>query len=69
MRKGETKDQTTVTVTGSSTVARPDGRVAILLQTKQLGPIAFEVDQHAIDTLRRELVLAETFLRQSTGKA
>jgi hypothetical protein len=65
----ETKDVLTVTVIGSQSLARPDGRAAIRLETREMGSIAFEVDQHAIDTLRRELVTAETFLRQSTGKA
>ena len=58
-----------VTVTRSETLMRPDGRAAILLETVELGAIAFEVDQHAIGTLRRHLSLAETFLQQRTGLA
>jgi hypothetical protein len=65
MAERETKDHLTVTVIQSQSLARPDGRVAIRLQTKELGSIAFEVDQHAIDTLRRELATAETYLQRS----
>jgi hypothetical protein len=69
MAKGETKEHRTVTVLGSVAAGRPDGRVAIRLQTKELGSIAFEVDQRAIDALRRDLMIAERFLRQKAGKA
>jgi hypothetical protein len=62
---GQTTGYTTVTVLASMTLGRPDGRAAIMLQTKEFGPIAFEVDQHAIDTLRKELAAAETHLRRS----
>jgi hypothetical protein len=67
-QSGTSGDQTTVTVTSSQALGRPDGRVAILLGTRELGAIAFEVDQHAIDTLRRELTAAEQLLRQSVSK-
>jgi hypothetical protein len=60
-----TRDVTTVTVVGSQAMARPDGRAAIRLDTRELGPIAFEVDQRAIDALRKAIVSAETHLRQS----
>jgi hypothetical protein len=53
----------------SKTVARADGRVAIVLDTQERGPIAFEVNLQSIDMLRRELARAETLLRQTTGKA
>ena len=59
-----TNDYTTLTVLGSQALGRPDGRVAIRLETKELGSIAFEVDQRAIDALRRNLAAAETLLRQ-----
>lgn len=64
-----TSEQTTVTVLGSQALGRPDGRVSIRLLTKELGSIAFEVDQRAIDALRGDLLKAEQFLRQPTGKA
>ena len=48
----------TVTVIGSKTVARADGRVAIVLDTKERGPMASEVNLQSIETLRRELALA-----------
>ena len=40
--KGVTQAETTVTVTGSRTVGRPDGRVAIPLETSEIGAIAFD---------------------------
>lgn len=60
-----TKDHTTLTVLSSRPVGRPDGRSAIVLETKELGAIAFEVDQRAIDALRRALTIAEQNLRPS----
>jgi hypothetical protein len=69
MDKGKTKDHSTVMVLGSQTLGRPDGRVAIRLETKELGSIAFEVDQRAIDALRRQLVVAEQFLHQKSRQA
>lgn len=59
----------TLTVIGSGTVLRPDGRAAISLQTQERGTIAFEVTLQAIEALRKQLTTAETFLRQSVGKA
>jgi hypothetical protein len=63
-----TKDHATVTVVGSQALGRPDGRAAIRLITKELGSIAFEVDQHAIDALRKEITAAEQMLRKPTVK-
>jgi hypothetical protein len=63
-----TKEWYTVTVLGSQALARPDGRVAIGLETRELGAIAFAVDQRSIDELRRDLSAAEQLLRQPTGK-
>jgi hypothetical protein len=51
------------------TMVQADGRVAIGLETREAGLFIFEVNQHAIDTLRARLTQAETFLRQSGGKA
>jgi hypothetical protein len=59
-----TNEWNTVTVLASQAVGRPDGRVAIRLDTKELGAIAFEVDQRAIDALRNDLMAAERLLRQ-----
>ena len=64
----QTEEIDTVMVTGSSAVARPKGTVAIKLVTN-LGPIAFEVNQHAIDALRKDLTAAETILRGPRGSA
>ena len=68
-KRGQTRELRTVTVTGSQSVAGPDGHVAIVLYTKEVGPIAFEVDQKAIDALRRDIAAAEAILRQATGRA
>jgi hypothetical protein len=54
-----TSDHQTYTVTGSQALGRPDGRVAIRLLTKELGYMAFEVDQRAINALRNDLAAAE----------
>src|SRR5262249_19020530 len=53
---------------GFGTAVTPDGRVAIVFQTLE-GPIAFEVDERAIDALRREIAVAESFLRPKSGNA
>jgi hypothetical protein len=52
---------TTLVVTGSRALARPDGSTAIELQT-DIGPVAFQVGQSEINTLRRDLTAAETML-------
>ena len=59
----------TVTVLQSQALGRPDGRVSIGFWTKELGAIAFEVDQQAIDVLREHLVTAEKLLHQKAGRA
>jgi hypothetical protein len=59
----------TVTVLGSQALAHPDGRCAILLETRELGPIAFEVNQGAIDSLRLNLTEAEQMFRQASAKS
>jgi hypothetical protein len=54
----------TVTVQQSLTIGHRDGRVSIGLWTVELGPIAFEVSQRAIDALRKDLAAAEKLLQQ-----
>jgi predicted amidohydrolase len=68
-KAGETNDLTTLNVIGSSALVRPDGRVAILLDTRERGPIAFEVNQQAIDALRLAIGAAETHLRHSKDQS
>lgn len=68
-KKGETNLLRTVTVIGSSAVGRPDGTTAIVLDTKESGPIAFFVTLESCAALRREIECAETFLRQTPGSA
>lgn len=65
-----TKGYITVKVIGSQALVNPNG-VAIRLDLSPGRPIAFEVDQQAIDTLRRELTTAETLLKrmQKPGNA
>jgi hypothetical protein len=60
---------TTLTVIGSETLLRPDNRAAIMLLTRERGAIAFEVDQRAIDALRRSIATAETHIHQNPGQA
>lgn len=61
----QTSKYTTVTVLRSKPLHRPDGRSAILLETQEIGPIAFEVDQKAIDALRKAIASAETHIHRS----
>lgn len=63
------RDIRTVTVIGSNTVARPDGRAAIVLETLQEGAIAFEVTLQTIPQLRQEIDAAERILRSPIGRA
>jgi hypothetical protein len=63
------RDYTSLTIQGSETLLRADNRAAIMLLTKEVGPIAFEVNQQAIDALRLQLSRAETHIRQEAGKA
>ena len=60
MSQHGTKGLTTVTVLQ---------RVSIGLWTKELGAIAVEVDQEAINVLREHLVTAEKLLHQKVGRA
>jgi hypothetical protein len=67
--KGETKQVRTVTVIGSSVAGSPLGVVAIVLDTKESGPLGFAVTLESCAALRREIAVAETFLRQQQGLA
>lgn len=60
---------TTVTVLASWAAARPDGTTALVLNTKEAGPIAFSVDRKAIAALRRDLAACEQLLSQPRGQA
>jgi hypothetical protein len=59
----------TVTVIGSKVLARAVGRVALLLDTRESGHIALEVNLQSIGFLRAESAKVETLLRQPGGKA
>jgi hypothetical protein len=55
-----------LTVFNSQAIGGADGRVAMVLETRELGPVAFEVDQRVIDAIRNNLLVAKHLLRQST---
>ena len=67
--KRPTQDYNTVTVLRSFSAARPDGRYAIVLETKELGAIAIEVNSTSLRFLRRELDAIETMMKQKPGNA
>lgn len=69
MSQSETSDWTIVTVRQSQAFRRPDGRVSIGFWTKEIGPIAFEVNQQAIDALRNNLKDAEPLPHRQVGYA
>jgi hypothetical protein len=70
MTATETKSVLWVNVELSETVTRPDtGSSALCLHTKELGRIAFAVDQRAIDAIRGTLDKIELGLRQPQGRA
>jgi hypothetical protein len=52
----------TATIIQSYTAATADGRVAVVLGTKEVGIFAFELNAEAIAKIRRELAEAERFL-------
>ena len=67
--KPQDQEFKTVTVTKSFAVARPDGRLAMVLVTLEQGAIAFELDATAIHFLRRELDAIELMMKSKTGNA
>ncbi len=69
MSRGKAPAAKFVTVLHSESLLRSDRRAAIELVTRELGPIAFEVDQRAIDALRRHLATVEAVLLQKGGNA
>jgi hypothetical protein len=69
MSRSATGNWTIVTVRQSQAFRRPDGRVSIGLWTKEIGPIAFQVNQQAIDSLRNNLKDAERLLHRQVGHA
>jgi hypothetical protein len=62
--RGEILFVPTVTVRSSSVAASRDGKmVAIVLRTKESGPIGFIVTRESCAALRRQIAIAETLLR------
>lgn len=59
----------TVTVLSSQANQTADGSTALVLGTQESGPIAFVVDQQAIDALRRDLAKCEEALNRGHGSA
>jgi hypothetical protein len=60
---------TTITVLRSWPSIRPDGRQAIVLETRESGPIAFEVTPEALAALRRAIAMLEAARHQGGGTA
>ena len=58
MSEPQWSDFQTVKVLGSSVAKAEDGTKALLLETDQLGTIAFEVDQETIALLLKQLAQA-----------
>jgi hypothetical protein len=58
-----------LTVLRSESLLHPDKRAAIQLITRELGAIAFEVDQRVINALRQHISTIENFLKQKGGNA
>ena len=48
-----------VTVLNAVTATSPDGRVILVLDTKEAGSLAFQVNLHVLEVLRHQLALAE----------
>jgi hypothetical protein len=69
MDKGKTVQVRTVTVIGSNTARHPDGVVAIVLDTAEEGPIAFQVTLESCAALRVEIAAAEASLRSFSNTA
>jgi hypothetical protein len=63
------QEMPTLTVMGFGTAMTPEGQVALVMSTVEEGPIAFEVTEEAIVSLRVALASAETLLRQKPGRA
>lgn len=59
----------TVTVIGSNPAMSASGAAALILHTLELGPVAFDVDMHAIEVIRKALTDCEIRLRQQKGTA
>ena len=69
MATGDKHEYITMTVMAAKAASRPDGTTAIVVLTKESGPIALMLDQSTITTLRAELTTAEQFLHLQTGAA
>jgi hypothetical protein len=63
--RGFGQPMTTLNVVGSQALTRPDGQVAIMLDTEEMGPVAFVVDRVALIALRMDIADAEALLRRS----
>jgi hypothetical protein len=64
MSQHGSSERTKVTMLLSHALAMAgDGKITISLKTKELGIIALEIDQQAIDALRRDLACAEALIR------
>jgi hypothetical protein len=64
MAKAPTGNFGTVTVMRSWAGVSVSGATALVLETKEQGPIAFEIDRQGIALIRKALVDAERILAQ-----
>ena len=60
---------TTVTVLRSWPAANSDGRTALVLETREMGAIAFALNPEGIAALRSALSKAEELLSRQSGRA
>ncbi len=64
MSQNDSRERTKMTLLLSHALGvSGDGRIAISFTTRELGTIAFEVDQQTIDAMRKDLACAETLIR------
>ena len=56
MKQERPIDVKNLTISGSQTFLRSDGRAALLLMTKEIGAIALELNQQSIDIFRKHLI-------------
>ena len=59
----------TVTVRGCWPAARPEGATALVLDTIEVGPIAFVLSPEAIAGIRQALADAEALMSRGVGRA
>lgn len=69
MPKAPSGEFLTVKVARVWTAATATEATALVLDTEEMGPIAFEVDERRIQILREKLATAEAMLARGSGSA